>query len=780
MNHYRITLSLILALFWVVSLYPATGAAQTPTDDPVKQAEQDITKLEQTPLTPTKVTKAKLDELIARVTAARGAMLDCIGATKDELARLSADLDTLGQEITGEAAEVAGKRGSLGREAARLEQRLAHCRLLSLRGKKLLADAMNFQRSVFTKRLFDQGPSFPEVVRSNLGAAQEWWTFLQNLVVQDSGLKELSRGGWLGLGVTALACLAIGFAGRRKLLGRVEKLPKKDGMTSALSRASITSIGHYLPYLLTSATLAACLSFLIPDKRLPVITVVSYGALLYVVMITLISLVLTPPKPAEPWLPLQEDLATALARRFRILALMLLLGFSLFASLLPHSLPELLYLFTRDLYMGFLVLNLAWVTWLAVRLPETRHAHRLGILLSLSFAAALAAEWLGYRQLTEFILVGVTATLLGFGLAVLLSRLFSELFDGLDEGRHAWQRGLRSMIGVSRDEYVPGLNWLRVLTYLSLWAGFGLVVLYVWGLSDAGFTLIKQHFNEGFPIGGFTVVPKQILWAMLVFALLLTTTRWFKKTLAQHWIKKLRVDRGAREAIVTTSGYVGAIIALMVALSVAGIDFTNLAIVAGALSVGIGFGMQNIVNNFISGLILLVERPIKTGDWIVAGGTEGVVKRIHIRYTHVQTFDRADVIVPNSELISGPVTNWVLSDHFGRVSIQIGVSYGVEPAKVKEVLLNLARAHPQVIHGHPEIPEPYVLFLSFGENILNFQLSCFIRDVTKRGQVKSDMNFAIDAAFREQGIEMPMSKRDVIIHNWPEAAPRPAPPGESA
>jgi potassium-dependent mechanosensitive channel len=179
--------------------------------------------------------------------------------------------------------------------------------------------------------------------------------------------------------------------------------------------------------------------------------------------------------------------------------------------------------------------------------------------------------------------------------------------------------------------------------------------------------------------------------------------------------------------------------------------------------VGIGFGLQNIVNNFVSGLILLFERPIRTGDWIVVGGTEGYVRRISIRSTQVQTFDRADVIVPNSELISGVVTNWMLRDSHGRVRVPVGVAYGSDTLLVKEILLRVAHEHSLVIQGSAVVPDPYVWFLSFGDSALNFELCAFVRDVSRRTTVLSDLNFAIDAAFREAGIQIPFPQRDLHV-----------------
>lgn len=236
------------------------------------------------------------------------------------------------------------------------------------------------------------------------------------------------------------------------------------------------------------------------------------------------------------------------------------------------------------------------------------------------------------------------------------------------------------------------------------------------------------------------------------------------------------MDRGAREATVTISGYFAVAFAVVIALAVSGFEFTNLAIIAGALSVGIGFGLQTIVNNFVSGLILLFERPIKTGDWIVVGTTEGYVKRIRIRSTEIQTFDRADVIVPNSDLISSQVTNWMLKDPRGRIRIPVSVAYGSDTEKVRDILLQLAAEHEEII-GDGSSPQPRVLFLAFGHSSLDFELRCHIKNIDMRRIVMSDMNFAIDKAFRTHGIEIPFPQRDVHIRNWPaekeQISPRP-------
>jgi len=191
------------------------------------------------------------------------------------------------------------------------------------------------------------------------------------------------------------------------------------------------------------------------------------------------------------------------------------------------------------------------------------------------------------------------------------------------------------------------------------------------------------------------------------------------------------------------------------------LNLSNLAIIAGALSVGIGFGLQNIVNNFVSGLILLLERPVKVGDWVVVGQHEGFVTRISVRATEIETFRRASVIIPNSELLSGAVINWTHRDKYGRVDIKVGVAYGSDTGKVRDIMLACAREHGQVLSW----PAAHVLFTEFGDSALQFELRVFIGDVEQRSFVASDLHFAIDDAFRKAGIEMPFPQREVSLRN---------------
>ena len=181
---------------------------------------------------------------------------------------------------------------------------------------------------------------------------------------------------------------------------------------------------------------------------------------------------------------------------------------------------------------------------------------------------------------------------------------------------------------------------------------------------------------------------------------------------------------GVRNSIRTVVGYVGMALAAIIAVSSAGIDLSSLALIAGGLSLGIGFGLQNIVSNFVSGLILLAERPFKAGDWIVTGEVSGTVKKISVRATEIETFQRQTVIMPNSELINRAVGNWTLRNKLGRVDIRVNVAYGSDVRRAHAIMLEIAASHPLVLKN----PEPFVLFANFGPAALEFEM----RDVPRR------------------------------------------------
>ncbi|MGE0409696.1 MAG: mechanosensitive ion channel family protein, partial [Amphiplicatus sp.] len=319
--------------------------------------------------------------------------------------------------------------------------------------------------------------------------------------------------------------------------------------------------------------------------------------------------------------------------------------------------------------------------------------------------------------------------------------------------------------------------WIGAGVDLILLAAITPVILVLVGLGWQSVRDMVMRAFIGFRVGGVTISLADMFWAIAVFFLILTGTR-----IVQSWLQRgpfahSRLDIGVQNSLTTLLGYVGLLIAVITGVTALGFNLANLALIAGALGVGIGFGLQGIVNNFVSGLILLFERPVKVGDWIVTASGEGTVKKISVRSTEIETFDRATIIVPNSELISQTVTNWTHKDKIGRVTVSVGVSYGSDPEQVRDILLKCARDHRLVVR----YPEPFVVWKDFGASSLDFEVRCYLRDILDGLTVRTELRLAIFKAFKEAGIEIPFPQRDLHIKSMPNGAAAPTPrPAEKA
>lgn len=267
-----------------------------------------------------------------------------------------------------------------------------------------------------------------------------------------------------------------------------------------------------------------------------------------------------------------------------------------------------------------------------------------------------------------------------------------------------------------------------------------------------------------FTLGDSQISLGTILYFIIGFIILSFLSKRFRNLLVNKVLLKANFERGARNSIGLIARVLFMFIGSIVIIQTAGIDMSSLSLLAGALGVGIGFGLQNITDNFISGIIILFEKPIKVGDRIVVGDTEGDVINISVRATTILTNENVSIIVPNSEFISSRVINWSHNDRNIRFDIPVGVSYNEDPAVIKKILLEVADINESVLKK----PEPFVFFDEFGDSSLNFTLAVWTSKYTdKPRKLKTALYFEIFEKFKEKGIEIPFPQRDVHIKSQP-------------
>jgi len=376
-----------------------------------------------------------------------------------------------------------------------------------------------------------------------------------------------------------------------------------------------------------------------------------------------------------------------------------------------------------------------WLLWLIMLLA-------VAVLLLLLFSYARAAQYVLTLALGLKLVVWVATAVSGVRIAALRRAI-----------------GQRRQQDQSANLTFP--FWITMAINLLLWLAALSWLSWLARVSDDLWQNIRFLYSEGFELGSVRIVPNNILVAVLLVTVLVLLLSRIKSGVENRWFNNSGLGKGSREVMSMVVWYCGLFIVIIIGLGVAGFDVTNLALIAGALSVGIGFGLQNIVSNFVSGLILLFERPVKNGDWVEVGDTVGLIEKVKIRATRIRTFDNAEILVPNSELLSHHVTNWTLSNSIGRITMKVGVAYGSDVQKVYDILDGIAKSHEQILQQAPY--KHKVLFREFGDSSLDFELRVMIKDIKQILDVHSELNFAIERSLREAGITIPFPQRDVHL-----------------
>lgn len=702
-------------------------------------------------------------------------------AFRTRLAEINARVQQLGPApAAGQPPEpdiVSAERQALTSEKAEINAVISQAQALSIRISGLIDQIGNMRSALFrnllTKRYVLSDALSPQVFSD---ARDEFRNFYKAVSSWLSFAFKFKFQAILAATFVALGLALVLLVGGRRLFGRVFEADPTNEDPSYLSRLSVAFWSTLLPTLAVGAFLGSTIFFfnyynvLRGDIGLFLNALASVIGVVFCVN-RLTNAALSPRLPNWRLIPVETGPARWLVRLATAMAVVI--SFNTFLSIVNDKMGSPLSLTIARSFLATIIVGVILILMAMLRPFKARDgswrpwpAWLRYLALSLGLFTIIAAL-LGYIGLALFVSLQVVVTgtaLITAYIGFLSAQAIGEegAFANTTVGR--WLSVNSSYEDTALDQLglvvSVAINLMIVLVFLPL-------ILLMWGFQLGDIQAWAYRLATGITIGSVTISVTGILSGVVVFIIGYFLTRWFQGWLDGSVMARGKVDTGVRNSIRLAVGYAGVALAALVGISAAGIDLSSLALVAGALSLGIGFGLQNVVSNFVSGLILLAERPFKVGDWIVAGEISGTVKKISVRATEIETFQRQSVILPNSNLINNAVGNWTHRNKLGRIDIKIGVAYGSDVKQVHAVLLEIARSHPLVLKN----PEPFVLFSNFGAAALEFEIRVFLADVMNGNIVQNDVRFAVLEKFDDQHIEIPSTPRAVVETKHAKAWP---------
>ena len=781
---------------------PATQPQQPPQPAGPTPAQQAVTQLEPL-LQPARRISSMLDDLEKTVERVKdrdedlsrvrteidrlpGEARRAIEAIAPKLADVRAQIDKLGPapkaEEPAEAEAIAVERTRLGAVASALDGAIKSAELASERARQLAQRAQELRQALFTGQLLRRtkesplkpaiwqnvGAVLPGAVHDSVAIAHNWWRAAERRLLPLTATLVFA----------ALAFIVLRYLRRRLIRARLDA--PRDKPPTFFARA--IAAGWVAPmYALPLAAAATIVYLGLEHNDLLYLQTANIAETLLVALLLYAGVSALSRAILQPGRPLWRlfDMNDGTARRLHVLTNAVTAVYAL--DIVLASFSRTLYLpFQANVARAFLFsMIFAGLMFALARtrlepmseLPVARDAngrvsrwHPLWLKLPIFLIAVFiaGASLLGYVALGRYVSAQVVLT--GSVLVVIMLL-------------HLAVRAISGQAGLSEDSLSTRLlgerfklddtqrTMLDGFVFVALNVALAIValpmLLFSWGFSAPEVSGWLNSALFGFELGGVRISFARILLAVVLFGGLVFATRIVQRWMQSTVLKPSRMDSGLANSIHQGVGYAGFGLAAIAAISYGGLDITNLAIVGAALSVGIGLGLQSIVNNFVSGLILLVERPIKVGDWIVVGAHEGYVRRISVRSTEIETFDRSSVILPNSELITASVRNRTHRNTLGRISIPVGVAYTADPAAVRKILLDAAQSCDALL----KFPQPIVAFTDFAANSLDFMVHGFIADINKSGAASSDLRISIFKALQANNIEIPFPQTDVHLRD---------------
>ena len=650
-----------------------------------------------------------------------------------------------------------------------LDSTLKRARAIQIEARQMLTEIVARQRAVFAEKLFlrTQGFFSPALWREALAdlpaTAERAKSALQDIGVGflsrlDKGRRTEFLGIVLLIFVSSLAAILLA----NRFLMRSGKVKQPTRLMKSAGAAGAVIVITAVPIAAMTALRAAIMGFDLVDASVtPILQALAEAVARIAFSYALARAIFAPARPQ--WRLL--DPGDTLAARFVRLAVAISGIFTLthiaeqVGELAQASLPVVIV--TRGVGVTLVA---AFTASAFVKLPRShgdvevgdgalRRRDWLAIarFLGLAFVALiLAASAAGYVTFASFAILEAGWLLALLALLQIALGFASAGVEAAFDPKGVIGRLFRDGLAIKDATLRQMAVALAGLTTLMCYAVAAALALLPFGVGSNDFLPYLQSAFYSFTIGDVTISPYNVLTALLLFGVALAGTQGLRRWLERRFLPLTQLDRGLRNSISTSIGYAGVTLAFLIALSHVGLGVEKLAIVAGALSVGIGFGLQSIVNNFLSGLILLWERAIRVGDWVVIGDEQGYVKRINVRSTEIETFDRATMIVPNSNLITGVVKNWLRGDKVGRIKIALAAYSGADPEKVRDVLLAVVSTQ----EGLLRTPAPQVIFLGMEGSVSRFELWCYVEDIEQGTRLRSNLYYELHKRLMQEGVAL--------------------------
>ncbi|MBN9488205.1 MAG: mechanosensitive ion channel family protein [Alphaproteobacteria bacterium] len=747
----------------------------------------------------TDIQAGEIDALREQTIDVRAAAAAAAALARNDLAdtkKLLAPLEPqTGTDQPPDTDAVKAERDRLTEQAAVSESRVKQCEVVIARADQLLDRMTKLRGQVVLQTLLHRGlsplspsvwqrigPEFASAIRMLSGAMASWGR--EGLSSFQSGDEDLSP-----LALWALVTIALWWIGRwlRQRFGRGEAT--EPGQRDRTIAAAIDGVGLVLVPILAVWLIGKLLAASHPpvpiDNLLPELI---NRVISFLLVVGLTATALTPRRPAWRVLAFTDSSAQHLSTALRrLMAIGLVVDF-VFVALTQGSDREAVHA------VGALVLatTVALLTlpamsdraWQAARAAGSELPPMVGgtwwsvarLVLSAAVLASIIFALLGYATLASHVHSALASTCLLLALALLAHRLCGDLLDAAAAPETTTGRWVRRRLGLPADATLRGQNIVLLLIDFVLVVLLGIGIPAAWSVDIDAILNGFGQLLHGVRIGGVRISLENIGMAILAFGLTMLLLRLVRSIVRDRVMPTVDAPLPLRQTIDAGLNYAGVIIALLIGVTALGIDFTNLAIVLGALSVGIGLGLQNIANNVISGVIMLLERPVKAGDWVSVNGHEGFVRRINIRATEIETFQRTHVIVPNSLFLQNPVINRTYSDTSSRIDLSLTVALATDVTKLETILRETALAHPRVLR----VPAPIVRFVRMTTTGLDFELFVFVSQLADRVIVNNDLNRDLLARLVEEKIIDPRPVPELRVRDLDKLAGRLAVEGPSS